>query len=127
MNNICLLPVSIGELYDKYTILQIKLDKIQDIEKRKFLIKEYNLLSSEIEKYPLEETIIIELKEINLILWNIEDKIREKEQDKCFDNSFIELARSVYKNNDRRNIVKNKISIKFHSDLMDIKSYTEYS
>jgi hypothetical protein len=127
MNNISLLPVSIGELYDKYTILQIKLDKIQDIEKRKFLIKEYNLLSSEIEKYPLEETIIIELKEINLILWNIEDKIREKEQDKCFDDSFIELARSVYKNNDRRNIVKNKISIKFHSDLMDIKSYTEYS
>ena len=127
MNNVCLLPVSIGELYDKYTILQIKLDKIQDIEKRKFLIKEYNLLSSEIEKYPLDETIIIELKEINLILWNIEDKIREKEQDKCFDNSFIELARSVYKNNDRRNIVKNKISIKFHSDLMDIKSYTEYS
>ena len=127
MNNNCLLPVSIGELYDKYTILQIKLDKIQDIEKRKFLIKEYNLLSSEIEKYPLEETIIIELKEINLILWNIEDKIREKEQDKCFDDLFIELARSVYKNNDRRNIVKNKISIKFHSDLMDIKSYTEYS
>jgi hypothetical protein len=127
MNNICLLPVSIGELYDKYTILQIKLDNIQDIEKRKFLIKEYNLLSSEIEKYPLEETIIIELKEINLILWNIEDKIREKEQDKCFDDLFIELARSVYKNNDRRNIVKNKISIKFHSDLMDIKSYTEYS
>ncbi len=127
MNNICLLPVSIGELYDKYTILQIKLDKIQDIEKRKFLIKEYNLLSSEIEKHPLEETIIIELKEINLILWNIEDKIREKEQDKCFDDLFIELARSVYKNNDRRNIVKNKISIKFHSDLMDIKSYTEYS
>lgn len=127
MNNICLLPVSIGELYDKYTILQIKLDKIQDIEKRKFLIKEYNLLSSEIEKYPLEETIIIELKDINLILWNIEDKIREKEQDKCFDNSFIELARSVYKNNDCRNIVKNKISLKFHSDLMDIKSYTEYS
>lgn len=127
MNNICLLPVSIGELYDKYTILQIKLDKIQDIEKRKFLIKEYNLLSSEIEKYPLDEAIIIELKEINLILWNIEDKIREKEQDKCFDDSFIELARSVYKNNDRRNIVKNKISIKFHSDLMDIKSYTEYS
>mgnify|MGYP001051302871 CR=1 FL=1 len=127
MNNICLLPVSIGELYDKYTILQIKLDKIQDIEKRKFLIKEYNLLSSEIEKFPLEETIISELKEINLILWNIEDKIREKEQDKCFDDLFIELARSVYKNNDRRNIVKNKISIKFHSDLMDIKSYTEYS
>jgi len=127
MNNICLLPVSIGELYDKYTILQIKLDKIQDIEKRKFLIKEYNLLSSEIEKFPLEETIIIELKKINLILWNVEDKIREKEQDKCFDNSFIELARSVYKNNDRRNIVKNKISLKFHSDLMDIKSYTEYS
>jgi hypothetical protein len=127
MNNICLLPVSIGELYDKYTILQIKLDKIQDIEKRKFLIKEYNLLSSEIEKYPLDEAIIIELKEINLTLWNIEDKIREKEQDKCFDDSFIELARSVYKNNDRRNIVKNKISIKFHSDLMDIKSYTEYS
>lgn len=127
MNNICLLPVSIGELYDKYTILQIKLDKIQDIEKRNFLIKEYNLLSSEIEKFPLEETIIIELKKINLILWNVEDKIREQEQDKCFDNSFIELARSVYKNNDRRNIVKNKISLKFHSDLMDIKSYTEYS
>jgi hypothetical protein len=127
MNNNCLLPVSIGELYDKYTILQIKLDKIQDIEKRNFLIKEYNLLSSEIEKFPLEETIIIELKKINLILWNVEDKIREKEQDKCFDNSFIELARSVYKNNDRRNIVKNKISLKFHSDLMDIKSYTEYS
>jgi len=127
MNNNCLLPVSIGELYDKYTILQIKLDKIQDIEKRNFLIKEYNLLSSEIEKFPLEETIIIELKKINLILWNVEDKIREKEQDKCFDNSFIELARSVYKNNDRRNIVKNMISLKFHSDLMDIKSYTEYS
>ena len=68
-----------------------------------------------------------EIKEVNLKLWNIEDKIREKEQDKCFDDSFIELARSVYKNNDRRNIVKNKISIKFHSDLMDIKSYTEYS
>jgi len=126
MNNCCLLTVSIGELYDKYTILQIKLDKIKNIEKRKYLLTEYNILSSEIQKFPIEELLIIELKETNLTLWNIEDKIREKERDNCFDNSFIELARAVYRNNDHRNILKNNINIKFQSDLMDIKSYTDY-
>lgn len=123
------IPVSYGEMIDKYTILLIKERKISDINKLLNIRKEllfivtiineellFNILSDEIEK----------LKQINETLWEIEDMLREKESNKEFDNEFIELARSVYKTNDNRFEIKNKINNKTNSDIKEEKSYKKY-
>ena len=104
----CVIPVSIGELYDKYTILKIKCEKLSDSEKLFFVNKEITLLKSHIDKYNLDVNIIEELKTINTILWDVEENIREKEQKQEFDEAFIELARKVYITNDKRYIVKSQ-------------------
>ena len=126
MSEIVLVPVSIGELFDKYTILQIKLEMIHDNEKQINIKKEIEYLQPFIYKYKIDEVFINELKEINKRLWNIEDKIRDKERHKEFDNEFIELARSVYIINDKRSEAKNKINTILNSCLTDIKSYAKY-
>jgi hypothetical protein len=76
-----------------------------------------------IDEYRLEETYRTQLKSINANLWDIEDRIRVKESLQEFDQEFISIARSVYKTNDERNIVKNQINDIFKSDIKDIKSY----
>ena len=119
----CLIPVSIGELYDKYSILEIKYERIKDLTKLEFVKREMDYLKPFIDEYRLEETRQEQLKSINEKLWDIEDRIRVKELSQEFDQEFISIARSVYKRNDERNVVKNQINEIFKSDIKDIKSY----
>lgn len=129
MQNI-FIPVSIGELYDKISILQIKHAKTIDSFKLEKINKELDYLKEailDIETFPCEESELFEkLKKTNEELWDIEDAIREKEYKKEFDYAFIELARKVYKTNDERSRIKNEINTIFHSELMDIKIYQKY-
>lgn len=117
-------PVSIGEVFDKISILLIKKNKIplhqNDIQ------KEIELLQAAVSNYELDNEIFNDLKNINEQLWEIEDKIREKERLNSFDQEFIELARSVYISNDRRAQIKKKINTHFGSVIKEFKSYKEY-
>ena len=124
--NICSIPISIGELWDKYTILLIKKKMIIDEKKQKIVIHEINKLQEYINKFTIDENKILELKICNKKLWDIEDDIREKERKKEFDDEFIKLARSVYITNDKRSKLKNNISLLFNSDILEVKSYKEY-
>ena len=123
---VCYVPVSLGELYDKYTILQIKQERIKDEGKLVFINKEIEYLKKHIDTFNLDILLIRELKTINEILWNVEDNIRDKERRKEFDEEFIALARNVYITNSERSELKNKINSKLNSELIDIKSYYEY-
>ena len=118
--------ISIGELWDKYSILEIKKKNIKEIEKNEIIQEEIKLLNLKIGKYNLNDNLYIRLKAINEKLWQIEDRIREKEKKKEFDEEFIEIARSVYITNDERAKIKNSINIKFDSQLSEVKSYTDY-
>ena len=103
------IEVSNGEILDKYSILQIKLEKIIDKTKLQNVIKEIEYLNvsyTRINKDDVVHKKYKELKDINIILWDIEDKIREKEKDKDFGKGFVELARAVYITNDKRSKVK---------------------
>jgi hypothetical protein len=119
----CLIPVSIGELFDKYSILQIKKERIANLEKIELVQKEMNYLRSFIEKYSSEMYLLEEIKCINEQLWDVEEKIRQKEIEQKFDAEFIDLARSVYIKNDKRCQIKNKINTFFNSNIREIKSY----
>ena len=120
-------PISIGELIDKITILEIKKNKLQN-SKLENVLKELSFLRKLMEKHQIEITddLFTQLKEINLTLWNIEDQIRIKEKTKEFDNIFIELARSVYFKNDKRAEIKNRINRLSNSEITEEKSYSEY-
>ena len=124
--NLCHVPASIGELFDKYTILQIKKERITQEHKLSMVEKELAYLKTYIDKYLIEPHLMNELKEINEELWVIEDNIREKERRSEFDKEFIGLARRVYITNDKRSETKNKINSILKSELMDIKSYAQY-
>lgn len=120
-------PLSIGEVLDKISILRIKEKKIFDKKKLKEIKKELILLLDLCEKNLNNyEENILELEKVNEILWEIEDNIREKEKLKIFDNSFIELARKVYQTNDLRFKLKNEVNKKFNSEINEQKSYEEY-
>ena len=121
----CCIPVSIGELCDKYTILQIKTQKITDIEKLDKVNTELKMLKPLLELYNVSNVLMENLKVINEELWNIED-IRNKEYLKQFDSEFIEIARSVYITNDKRFKVKSDINQLYNSNICEVKSYTEY-
>lgn len=122
-------PVSDGELIDKYTIVEIKTERICDINKKEKAKKEYDLLKFYVDKlstaYKLAE-LIHELKKVNESLWDIEDHIRKKEKSKEFDDEFIQLARNVYITNDKRAEVKNKINTITKSEIVEVKSYEKY-
>ena len=122
-----LVPVSLGEIIDKITILEIKKTHMAGL-KRKNVLKELKLLLNILKSKELEVNInlINELKAINNSLWEIEDQIRIKERNQEFDQEFIELARLVYKENDRRAYVKREINQKYHSELIEEKSYNNY-
>lgn len=121
--NICNVPVSIGELYDKYSILLIKEEKIKENDKLDFIKKEISYLQPLIYKYNLNQEVIEEIKNINEKLWDIEDAIRIKEKKHEFDDEFICLARLVYKTNDERYNIKCKINSMINSEIREIKSY----
>ena len=124
------IDVSPGELIDKITILQIKADKIQDISKLENINKELELLTHSLQqsvKFTNElKSIMDELQQVNETLWVIEDKIRLHEASGKFDTDFIELARAVYKENDKRANLKRKINNALGSELIEEKSYSAY-
>ena len=119
-----LVPISIGELVDKLTILEIKKDKL-DSQKVKNVANEFKILSSILKKSNInvDNKLTNKLKEINKKLWEIEDLIRLKEKDNIFDDEFISLARSVYKSNDERSKIKKEINLIYKSFIIEEKSY----
>tara|TARA_R100000030_G_scaffold70942_1_gene54548 strand:+ start:116 stop:484 length:369 start_codon:yes stop_codon:yes gene_type:complete len=120
------IEVSIGEILDKISILEIKKNKIKDNEKLKNINNEFNAL---VESYPtyIDQLEYKDLLKINSLLWDIEDRLRLKEKNKKFDEEFIKLARDVYFTNDKRSVIKKKINIRLGSDLIEEKSYEDYS
>jgi len=125
-----LTEISAGELLDKISILEIKLKKIQDKSNQKEINKEYKILKkaqkSNIKLNEKSINLFNELKDINLKLWDIEDKIRIFEKDKNFNEIFVQLAREVYFNNDRRAKIKLEINKIFKSNITEIKKYANY-
>ena len=122
-------PVSLGELVDKISILHIKNINIKDDEKLKLIREELELLNQTLNKHIKKNDIqnyLDSLIEINSKLWVIEDDIRDCERNKKFDQTFINLARSVYFTNDKRSEVKLEINKKFGSKIIEVKSYEEY-
>ena len=122
-------PISLGELVDKISILIIKQKNITDETKLDHVKKELDFLQKTLMNYVQQEKVnnyLENLININSKLWNIEDDIRECERKKIFDQSFIDLARSVYFTNDERAKVKNDINKTFGSELVEVKSYEEY-
>ena len=122
-------PVSLGELIDKISILYIKNINIKDEEKLKLIREELELLNQTLNKHIKKNDIqnyLDSLIEINSKLWVIEDDIRDCERKKKFDQTFIDLARSVYFTNDKRSEVKLEINKKFGSKIIEVKSYEEY-
>jgi hypothetical protein len=123
------IPLSNGELVDKYTILEIKKEKINDQEKINIVKKEIKLLKEYVEiifkKYEINNQYK-KLKEINNKLWDIEDSIRIKEKKQEFDEEFISIARNVYFNNDIRANIKKQINKLTNSLIEEVKSYEDY-
>ena len=121
--------ISIGELLDKISILEIKLKKIKEKKKLVFIKKEYKILNQLKKKCKLKKKINIlykSLRETNNKLWNIENKIRKHEYLNKFDKNFINLARKVYITNDKRSEIKLKINSFTKSNIMEMKSYSKY-
>jgi hypothetical protein len=121
------IEVSIGEIVDKLSILQIKTEFIRDEEKLNNVKKEYDYLYDIVfNEMKIEQSDFFDMVSINQELWKIEDDIRDKERAKEFDDEFIRLARAVYVTNDKRAEVKKVINIKYGSLFVEEKSYQKY-
>ena len=129
MNKI-LVEVSVGELFDKISILEIKKDKIKDKEKLKYIVDEYNLLKEQmVNKVKLNEKLsglFDTLKDINSKLWVIEDDKRLCEKNSDFGEKFIKLSRDIHFLNDKRASIKLEINNQTGSKIKEIKEYTAY-
>ena len=123
-------PVSVGEVLDKITILQIKLAHISDVAKRANIQNELDallpLVAGDAFATDQMQGLMADLKSVNEALWDIEDDIREKEAAKSFDAEFIRLARAVYVTNDKRAEIKKQINLATGSALVEEKSYESY-
>ena len=121
------IEVSNGEIADKLTIIQIKLERIKDKTKLANLQKEYDILIDVTASIiSTTDPLYKALYEVNCELWDIEDHIRDLERKKDFGDEFINTARSVYFKNDRRSEIKREINIKTSSGLIEEKSYEKY-
>ena len=124
------LETSPGEFLDKLTILEIKSERIADPAKLANVRRELELLQATWAASPLAKhdvsRLLVELKRVNETLWEIEDRIRRKESEAAFDADFIELARSVYRTNDRRSALKRELNVALGSELIEEKSYPTY-
>ena len=124
-------PLSTGEVLDKITILEIKSERISDAGKLENIHNELSQLQPLVAGAPFDsdelKALIAELKSINEELWVIEDDIREQERESNFGKVFIALARAVYVTNDRRADVKKRINLATGSDLVEEKSYEDYT
>jgi len=120
-------PISVGELLDKISILEIKAEAISDPAKQANVMRELAALEAvrqgEVATMPELATLYIELKSANCVLWQIEDEIRECERGGQFDERFIELARNVYRTNDHRAVLKRRINELTGSEIVEEKSY----
>ena len=129
MNKI-IVEVSVGELLDKISILEIKQDKIKDLEKLNFINNEHSILKNQLEKNVKSdeklEKLFQDLKDINVKLWVIEDDKRDCEKNKDFGEKFIKLSRDVHFLNDDRAKIKLKINNHTGSAIKEIKEYTIY-
>jgi len=128
---IALVPISFGELIDKITILEIKAQRIADPQKAANIRNELELLTAARARFNVADEVAAplqaELTRINAELWDIEDRIRDCERDKNFGPEFIELARNVYRTNDRRAALKRQLSELAGSPIVEEKSYRAYS
>jgi hypothetical protein len=123
------IPVSIGELIDKLSILQVKKIKIQNPQSLKFVSEEFDLLKDLSQSFLGNEnieTLYNQLIEVNSNLWDVEDKLRVYESEKRFDEEFIELSRKVYYTNDERFRLKNEINLITSSQIREVKVYKKY-
>jgi hypothetical protein len=123
------IPVSVGELIDKLSILHVKQTKITNLEKLEYVNKEFELLYNFSSVYLNNEEIsklYHDLVETNSKLWDIEDMLRIIETEQNFDIKFIEHARSVYHTNDKRFLLKNEINEKTSSEIREVKEYVKY-
>ena len=122
--------ISAGELFDKISILEIKLDKVKNENNLKIINKEYKSLKesqdSNIETTEKTKKLYDEIKEINLKLWDIEDNIRICEKNKDFGKVFVDLSRNVYLNNDKRAKIKSEINKLLGSNIREVKQYANY-
>ncbi|HLP72513.1 MAG TPA: DUF6165 family protein [Bacteroidales bacterium] len=121
------IEVSNGEIIDKLTIIQIKLERMKDQSKLKNLKKEFDVLKEASDSIiKNDDPLYIALYEVNSELWDIEDRIRDLERRKDFGKEFIETARAVYFKNDKRSEIKREINIRTSSGLIEEKSYEKY-
>jgi hypothetical protein len=129
------IEIGIGEAFDRITILEIKKSKITDADKLKNIEIEHEYLNDKLVDFISKKSaspifdilkLVAELQETNLKLWEVEDKLRDKERESNFDQEFIELARLVYITNDRRAEIKKDINIAFGSNFIEEKSYSKY-
>ena len=122
--------ISAGELLDKISILEIKLEKIKNKTNQEKINKEYKILkevqNSSIEVTEKLKTLFKKIKEVNQNLWDIEDKLRFCEKNKDFGKNFIELSRGVYFNNDKRSKIKSEINKILMSNIREVKEYVQY-
>jgi len=122
--------ISPGELLDKISILEIKLEKVKDKESQKKIKNEYDILkktqNSSIEMSDKIKDLYRSISDVNIKLWDVEDKLRICEQNKDFGKNFIELARGVYFNNDKRAKFKNEINEILNSNIREIKQFVDY-
>ena len=124
------IPVSVGELIDKLSILHVKQKKITNEDKLEYVNKEFELLynmSSEYLNQPEIEKLYHSLVTVNSNLWDIEDELRVLELEKRFTDKFIDIARKVYFTNDERFILKNKIILLTDSEIREVKDYVKYN
>ena len=122
--------ISAGELLDKISILEIKLEKIKDKNNREEIKKEYKILK-EIQNSSIKfddkiKELFNSIKVINIKLWNVEDELRVCEKNKDFGKNFIDLAREVYFNNDKRSKIKSEINKRLGSNIREVKQYVNY-
>lgn len=131
MADVIKVPVSFGEVLDKITILEIKSERMSDPVKLSNVRRELDLLSKTWAECVTEDSEVLrihaELKRINEALWEIEDDIRDKERAREFDEGFVALARSVYVTNDQRAAAKKTLNEHLGSDIVEEKSYQDYS
>ena len=126
-----LTEISPGELLHKISILEIKMDMVKDKNSQEEIKKEYKILKkiqdSTIELKDSAQDLFQSIKNVNKLLWDIEDKLRIFEKKKDFGENFIELARGVYFNNDKRAKIKNQINILLKSNFKEVKQYIDYN
>jgi len=122
--------ISAGELLDKMSILEIKIEKVTNKASQGNLKKEYKIIkknqNSNIKLEGEAKNLFISLKKVNLKLWNIEDNLRIFEKNKDFGNEFVKLAREVYLNNDKRSKIKSDINKLLASNIVEVKQYINY-